>query len=307
MLIRLYHIGLAWLLAALVLSLALGVGVWIVLHERYAAGWVVWTQAGPEGPQRLAQVEAPWRASRMLVFASADGREARAGSWVLAKGTPRGLGQWHVLMVEQMRTLPFLTVRTVRAGQPARVLDAVTAHRGVAVGLGVAIVLLGAVVVRGAARLAGALFGAVLAWHVAVLAAFENLLSLPEASVLAILLLGGVLGLVLSYRCGGPLGPLAQRLLVLLLVDAFASQIAESLGWPVEVTRLVGCVGTLLTPMIGLWLLGTYFLVVGLEAYGPASRLVLGAAGLAVRASQRELGLPRWGRLLTRGVPGAAA
>jgi len=307
MLIRLYHIGLAWLLAALVLSLALGVGAWLVLHERYAAGWVVWTQPRSEGHQWLAQVGAPWRTSRMLVVASADLPEALAGHWVLARGTPRVLGPWHVLVVEQMRMLPLLDASTWRAGQPTRVLDAVTAHRGVAVGLGVAIVLFGAIVVRGAARLAGALFGAVLAWHVAVLAAFENLLSLPDASVPVILLLGGVLGLVLGCRCGGPLGPLAQRLLVLLLVDAFASQIAESLGWPVEVTRLVGCVGTLLTPMIGLWLLGTYFLVVGLEAYGPASRLVLGAAGLAVRASRRELGLPRWGRLLTCGVPGAAA
>lgn len=307
MLTRLYHIGLAWLLATLVLSLALGVGAWIVLHERYAAGWVVWSQPGPEGHQRLAQVEAPWRASRMLVFASGNHTEALTGHWVLASGTPRVLGQWHVLVVEQMRTLPFLRVGTLRAGQPARGMDALTAHRGVAVGLGVAIVLLGAIVVRGAARLAGALFGAVLAWHVVVLAAFETLLSLPEASVPASLLLGGVLGLVLGCRCGGPLGPLAQRLLVLLLVDAFASRIAESLGWPVEVTRLVGCVGTLLTPMIGLWLLGTYFLVVGLAAHGPASRLVLGAAGLAVRASRRELGLPRWGRLLTRGVRGAAA
>lgn len=302
-----YHIRLAWLLAALVLSLALGVWAWIVLDERYAVGWVIWTQPGPEGHQRLAQVEAPWRASRMLVFASRDLPEALAEHWVLARGTPRVFGQWHVLVVDHLQTLPFFRTGMVRAGESARFVDAVTAHRGVAVGLGVAVVLLGTVVLRSAARLAGALFGAVLAWHVAVLAACADLLTLSGASVPAILLLGSVLGLVLGWRCGSPLGPLAQRLLVLLLVDAFASRIAESLGWPVEVTRLVGCVGTLLTPTIGLWLLGAYFLVIGLEADGPASRLVLGAAGFAMRASRCELGLLKWCRLVTRSVRGAIA
>lgn len=307
MLTRMYHIGLAWLLAALVISLALGVCAWIVLHERYAAGWVIWIQPGPEGHPRLAQVEAPWRTSRMLVLASGDLREARAGHWVLARGTPRVLGPWHVLVVDQMQTLPFLGVGTVRAGQPAQGMDALTAHRGMAVGLGVAVLLLGAVLVRWAARLAGGLLGAVLAWHVGVLAAFEDLLTLPDASVPAILLLGGVLGLVLGCRCGSPLGPLVQRVLVLLLVDAFVGKIAERFGWPVEVTRLVGLVGTLVTPTIGLWLLGAYFLALGLGAQGAASRLVLGAAGLAVRASRRELGLPRWCRLVPRGVPGTTA
>lgn len=307
MLTRMYHAALAWLLTALVISLALGVWAWIVLHESYAAGWVIWTQPGPEGHQRLAQVEAPWRASRMLVFASRDLPEALAGHWVLAKGTPRVLGQWHVLVVDHMQTLPFLRTGTVRAGESARFVDALTAHRGVAVGLGVAVVLLGTVVIRYAAWLAGALSGAVLAWHVAVLAAFADLLTPPGASMPAVLLLGGVLGFCLGWHCGSPLGPLAQRLLVLLLVNAFASQIAESCGWPVEVTRLVGCVGTLLTPTIGLWLLGTYFLVVGLDAHGPASRLVLGVAGLAMRASRREFGLPGWCRLSTRSVPGTTA
>lgn len=307
MLTRLYHIGLAWLLATLVISLALGVFAWILLHESYAAGWVIWTQSGPEGHQRLAQVEAPWRASRMLVFASGHHTEALAGHWVLARGTPRVLGQWHVLVVDHMQTLPFLRTGALRAGEPARFVATLTAHRGFAVGLGVAVVLLGAVVVRYAARLAGALLGAVLAWHIVVLAAFAEFLTPPGASMPAILLLGGVLGLCLGVRCGSPLGPLAQRLLVLLLVNAFASQIAESCGWPVEVTRLVGCVGTLLTPTIGLWLLGTYFLIVGLDAQGPASRLVFGVAGLAVRASRREFGLPRWCRFVTRGVPGATA
>jgi hypothetical protein len=181
------------------------------------------------------------------------------------------------------------------------------ARGGLAVFLGVVILLFGAVLIRCAAGAAGGVFGAVLAWHVAVPAAFESLLTLPEAGVPAVLLLGCLLGMFLGFRHGSPLGALAQRLALLPLVEAFVGKIAEFFDWPVELTRIVGLIGTLLTPTIGLWLLGTYFLALGLGAQGAASRLVLGATGLAVRALRSEGVLRRWYQLITHGVPGATA
>lgn len=309
MLTRMYHAGLASLLAAPIISLALGVSAWMLLDARYAVGWVVWTHLEPEGHQLLVQVKAPLRGSRMLLFTSENLQEGLDGHWLLAKGTPRLIGRWHLLVVDQMRILPFLHIgeKVLREGGAALSVDVLTAHRGLAVLLGVVVLLFGAVLVRCAAGLAGGVFGAILAWHMAVPAAFEGFLTLPEAGVPAILLLGCTLGMFLSFRRGSLLGALAQRLALLPLMEAFVGKIAEFFDWPVELTRIVGLIGTLLTPTIGLWLVGAYFLALGLGAEGAASRLVLGAAGLAMRVLRSEGSLPRWYRLMTRGVSGARA
>lgn len=298
---RLYRVGLSWLLAIVILGLAVGVPAWLLLHEEYAVGWVVWTHVVPEGNRLLARVETPWTRPRMLLFQTGVAVDTIAGRWLVARGTPQLVGQWHLLIVDTMRTLPLVpaVVKAPDAEGLRRLVGALAQHRGVATLLGAIVLLLGFVFLRLAASKVGGILGAILTWHAVVVAAFEGLLVLPNESTVIVTLLGFAVGALLSGQRGNPLSYLAQRLALILILLACAGEMARQFGWPIGLTQAVTVLAPLLSPALGLWLVGAFLLAVGLGAKSTGSYLILGATGLVIHGLIRgawvpSTGLPRF-------------
>jgi hypothetical protein len=310
MVVRRHRGGLSWLLSLVLLGLAVGVPAWLLLHEDYAIGWVVQTQPVP-GDRLLARVETPWTPSRWLLCPPGVAADPLAGRWLAARGTPRVVGQWSLLVVDTMRTLPhWLSVlKAPDTEGMGRLVSALAQHRGLAAVLGAAVLLLGFVFLRLAASKVGGILGALVAWHAAVVAACEGLLLLPEESALLVLLLGFAVGALLGGRRDNLLGYLAQRLALIVLFLVCAEQMAHQFAWPVGLTQAVALLGTLVSPVIGLWLLGAYLLAVGLGASGAGSYVVLGATAVVIHTLVRGEWVPGWhprgllARLLRRRQP----
>ena len=296
MVTRIQRGGLSWLLAIVILGLAVGVPAWLLLHEDYAVGWVVWTQPVPDGNRLVARVETPWTRSRWLLFQPGVGADTLAGRWLVARGTPRLVGQWHLLVVDTMRTLPrwLSVIKAPDTEGVGHLVSALAQHRGLATFLGAAVLLLGFVFLRLAASKVGGILGALVAWHAAVVAACEGFLLLPEESTLIVMLLGFAVGALLGGQRGNLLGYLAQRLALIVILLVCAGEMTHQFGWPVGLTQAVAVLGTLVSPAVGLWLLGAYLLAVGLGATGAGSYLILGATGLVIHTLVRGEWIPGW-------------
>jgi hypothetical protein len=154
--------------------------------------------------------------------------------------------------------------------------------------------LLGFAFLRLAASKVGGILGALVAWHAAVIAACEGLLLLPEESALLVMLLGFAVGALLGARRDNLVGYLAQRLALIVLFLVGAEAMARQFAWPVGLTQAVVLLGTLVSPVIGLWFLGAYLLAVGLGASGTGSYVVLGAAAIVVHTLVRGAWIPGW-------------
>ena len=130
--------GLSWLLALVLLGLTLGVPAWLLLQADYAVGWVVQTQPVPNGERLLARVETPWTPSRWLLCSPGVTADTLAGRWLVARGTPQLLGQWHLFVVDTVRTLPpwLSVIKAPETAGVGRLMSAIAQHRGLAAVLG---------------------------------------------------------------------------------------------------------------------------------------------------------------------------
>lgn len=293
---RIQHAGLAGLLTVVMIGLALAVPVWLFLHaEEYVVGWGVWGHP-VEGNRLLAQAAAPWTAAPRLLLVEAGVKETDiVGRWLLARGVPRLVGRWNVLMVHTIHTLPLVpAMGQVPAEGLGHLLSTLVHYRGMAILLRATVLLLGFMFLRLAAGMLSGVFSALLIWHAAVVASFEGFLTLPAGSLWAVLLGGFGIGALLGGQSGNLLSYLAQRLALILLLSAEAGDIASFFGWPVELTRGVAVIGTLLSPAIGLWLLAAYLLALGLGAKGASTQLILGATGMVIHSLLRGQWVPGW-------------
>lgn len=288
-------------LTVVTLGVIMGFTYWIFNQPQYAAGPLISVHAIEGSARSLMLVKPPGCEAKAIVI---EGKVTPTPhiSWVLAKGETRIVEfpitqhlskRVPVLEAEKLQTLSIWPSEIVASGVdwPYRIEGLLRQHRGAAALTGAAILVLGLFFLRLTSAVILGSMGALLSWHLAVLGEWEGLISLPAGGMKVVLLLGFVLGGLIGFRKSIP-GYLVQRLGIILIMMDFADNIAVTFGWPVELTRRVTVLGSLVSPAIGVWLLAAYFLSLGLDTRGPAGHLVLGAAGMIVHILNRGKWIP---------------
>ena len=202
------------------------------------------------------------------------------GQWIITSGSCVAVHNRRVLLASQLtfvHTWPHRLQRTTCA-LSSRISQSPT----VAIVLSVLTLCLGYLGLRLVAALMVGVLGAAFASLVGALLQAHDVVPDHVAVTYAFASLGFLAGGAAGFRRGGVLGFLAQRLIVLCGVLVFAESMAGVLHVPRMIVLVVGIVGSLLSPAIGLWLLCGWMLCLGLGTHGAAGYVVMAIAGLAV-------------------------
>lgn len=308
------HEVISILLTVAAMGIAIGFIFWIFNQPQYAAGLVISIHPIDGRDRSLILVKPPGCESKAIIVKEPPVTAPVTGGWMLAKGQSRVVQlpvtgsvseRVSVLDAEEVRTLSIWPSSVMMLGEdwPYHLQDLLRRHRGAAALAGAAILILGLLFLRLASAVILGFIGAILSWHLAILGEWQGLISLPPGGMSAVLLLGFTFGGLIGFRKSIP-GYLVQRLGIVLIMMEFSENISITFGWPVDLTRRVAIFGSLISPAVGLWLLGAYFLSLGLNTRGPAGHLVLGASGMVVHILNRGRWIPGLPRLPRLRLPG---
>lgn len=287
----------SWL-CAVVVMVAIAIMVReIRLNENYMAGRIISVKTLSKGDRVLAQVREPGRETRALLM-DVRSEKPTAGCWIFAWGKPVQISGDHtVLDVADAHTLPLPPGLSENQGNeiaesfPAYLRD----HREMAVVLGIVVLLSGFILLRLVSGVASGLLGAVILWHATAMGEFHHLFSLPQEAWTAVLLLGFLSGTMVGFRRRSFSGNVMQRLLMILIVALFLDEMSRLFDWSAPLTRYAIVLGIVVSPCIGLWLLGACLLSMGLGAQTSAAGcLVLGVTGVIMHIVTRGDWIPEW-------------
>jgi len=226
----------------------------------------------------LVTVDALFGGSQVLFCSNALAGDLVPGRWAAYRGDPKTVADHRLLEVGRLRQLA--DTRTVLwtdlSDRATEWIDALATRRPLAAGIGVGILLLGAVFLRLLGSLTLAAGGLCVLWFVVLWLGRAGLADLSSGLVVASLLLPASGAVVhASFRRWSTVNRWIQRLalaaMLLLLAEGFSGQ----LGWPVAAITIAAGMGPLLSPVIGLWLLGSLFLALGLAASHASLVIVL--------------------------------
>lgn len=265
----------------LLLVAAFFAACWTIRKSDYCIGRIERTLAIPGRPEFLAIVSSLGQ-NRIVLFLKDYDVLSRQGAGrrpvLLAKGSVKTIGDFEVFVVSgpKARILPACGLDDVK--QTIGEIDGfLKRHRELAVLGGVLLLVLGFYSVRliAACALGVGLFLSI--WLGLTVCELDDMLRIPgnPVAVWALPTLGFVLGCVVALQPGTAIGSAMVRITLATLCLAFADNIAETLGWPQQVVMILGVVGSVLAPPLGLALLAAYMLVMGLNAQGLAIYLVL--------------------------------
>jgi hypothetical protein len=297
------HKLISWLMVAFALVKVVLLIYLLAGDPRYAVGRS--TSFMPvRGTGALVRVEAPMLSDRLVLLRAKSDEPPAPGRWLLAVGEPVKVGRWQVLDAQHVRVLPVVpaVLTTAQDWWSLPLPEVLEQHRAVALLLGATILLLGFVFMRLAAGVALGCAVAFIAWHAAVYASFQRWVELSDELLRGVVVLSFVIGAVVGYRGANIIAYLAQRLAVILILVATLDDVASYFGWPLDLTRIVGVLGTIISPAIGLWMVASYLLALGLKAQGAGINLVLGATAVAIHVLTRGAWIPgrslyrRWSR-----------
>ncbi len=285
----------SWLMVAFAVVKVLLLFYFLAGDPRYAVGRVAAFTPLRGGNAALVRLEAPMLGDRLVLLPAAPRERPVSGRWLLAHGEPVKVRRWQVLDAHDVRLLPAVPALYASAqGWWSSLPELLEEHRAVALLLGATILLLGFVFMRLAAGIALGCVIAFIAWHAAVYASFQGWIELSDDLLWGVVLLSFLIGAVAGYRGANLVAYLAQRLAVILILIATLDDVASYFGWPVDSTRIVGILGTIISPAVGLWMIASYLLALGLKAQGAGISLVLGATAIAIHVLTRGSWIPGW-------------
>lgn len=298
---RLFNLrdSISLIFSMIILAILTGLTLWFYHQDHYAIGRIVSINDIPGRQQVLAIVEMPGLTSRALRFNHRMEKEEAisTGCWIIAKGEPRIVGNsMRILDVKKVQIFPMqINVPTIsKDGLEKEFLNILDEHRLLTLIAGSVILVVGLIL----ARVLGAGFmgtlASVLVWHLVAIACLEGMLTVPEKAWLVLLAMGFLLGFIVSVRGASIPGFLAQRLGILGALLILPEAMSTVLNWPVEIVWIVTVLGTIISPAIGIWLLASFFLAVGLNAEGPAVNLILVAAAVAIHILTRGRWIPNF-------------
>jgi hypothetical protein len=290
------------LLVAILVACAHGLLIWFALRNDYALGMVVSTSVVTNQTDQIAELNTPWRASRILRLGAHLKFPMLAGRWVVVQGTPRMIEQWPILDVKRIRAFPIVHAgAAVPWSSASQFRFMLHQHRTVTLLLGVTVLLLGTVLVRLAGRKLGGLIGAALAWHAVTVVSFEQLIVLSELGAWLSLIMGFVIGVSLAGHQGNIFSFLTRRLGLMLVLVTLSDAIADLFGWPSRLVQVGTLLGTLIATGLGIWVLSSFLLAIGLNATSVGNYVTLAVTGLAVcvlfygsQDAMNEAVSPRW-------------
>jgi hypothetical protein len=283
----------------IILAILTGLTLWFYHQDHYAIGRIVSINDIPGRQQTLAMVEVPGLTSQALRFNHrVENEEAISiGCWIIAKGEPRIIRvSIRILDVKNVQIFPLrVNLPTInKDGLGKEFLNVLDGHRLLTLIAGSVILVVGLIL----ARVLGAGFmgtlASVLVWHLAAIAYLEGMVTVPGKAWPVLLAMGFLLGFIVSVRDTSIPGFLAQRLVIIGALLILPEAMSTVLNWPVEIVRIVTVLGTIISPAIGIWLLASFFLAVGLSAEGPAVNLILVAAGAATHILTRGRWIPNF-------------
>lgn len=271
------------LFAFLLVALTVSGPAWVLADDGYVVGMVADECQAPDG-RHVARVDCPGREPRVVILPG--GGQLERGTFLLAKGTPTNAGAFPCVVLSR-KPASVLVPEAYRSAfeghSPRSLVDFLREHRVAALIAGSVVVLLGFVFLRLIGALALGVLVAPLTCFDTVVLDCEGLIAPLHPAVLSgVLLCGFALGVALGLqRCSLP-GYLARGIALIGLQLPFASGAAATFGIAPGIAIGISVLGTLASPVVGLWLLASLLLTVGLAADGLGAYIVAAAVALIV-------------------------
>ena len=276
-----------------------GVVGWIHLQPGFVIG-VVEQTAPLDAEQLYARVRFPLAAASAPVIVSGQQGALAAGDWLFADGNVEDIGGRPIMRATSFAHIPLNAVWTVQTHDLGARL---AASPTISVLAGCLVLIAGGLIVAGTTAVVFAGIGACLAWHLTLAASFESWATVPPFGLLALVVVGGIIGATLGWRGGRNLGSIWQRLVAAAAIYFFLPVLGPLFAWP-DVASWLLLISALALPMIASAVVGGTLLVVGLHAQGTSALIVLALSGVAAFIAQAGQAQSRRGRRHARLEPG---
>ncbi len=258
-----------------------GLIAWIHSQPNFVIGMVD-TTAPLDAEHIYARVSVPVATTSKPVILSTQPEALTNGDWLLAIGKVKDFGGRPIMKATSFARIPLSTAWMAQTHDLGHRL---AASPTVSVLAGCLIVIAGELIMAGTTALVFAGVGAVIAWHLTLLASFESWATVPPFGLQALVVLGGIVGATLGWRGGQTLGSIWQRLVAAAAIYFFLPVTSALFAWPDLVSWLF-LIAALAVPMVASAVIGGTLLVLGLHAQGTVGLAVLALAGLAAFVTQ---------------------
>jgi hypothetical protein len=298
----------------LMCALLLGLFLWIWYDPRIVVGCVRQRIRTRDPQTYLLRIQVPMLPSKLLVVESEQGSNLREASWLLARGDVYRIADADVVFAHDLHSvrLPGWTERIVSMKAAVRWL--VAAYSPVDITAGALLLLCGFLFIRLAAAVLGSVVGAFIAWNASAYLALVYSMAVADSALFLVTILGAVAAGALGLRRSGFMAYLLQRFAVILALLLTLPSFGEGLGWPVRWILPLAVMGSLIAPALGICVLASGFLCVGMSISGLFTVVVFVVALLLVHVLSggrwvvgRRLTLPGRGFRFCRSRPGEVA
>jgi hypothetical protein len=273
----------ASIFAAIVLVLA----AWIPFDSTLIAGQIELNGSSWRSTQ-IASVSLPgFDYDKHVVLSRQQAETIKTGDWVLLRGSARETRRHTIHSVDSLQSLPQWMTGTVSsiASWYESLHNPSAGHRAILLMSGAVVLLLGVFALRVVSAIVLAALLMIAGWCAVSIGLIYELPGSGPWLLAAIPLVGAGSGLILGGAHGSMWGYLTQRIGMMALLMLLSPAIALQFGWPTHLTLIIALAGSLVTPLVGLWLIGGFAIAAGIEGSALAGNLILGVAGLMVHVA----------------------
>lgn len=278
---------LASVATALLLTVSIGILIVVQQQDLFVAGRLIDTAAIGNGEQIMLEISNPWEAllnlgaesEHRLVAADqfqVEETDPKKILWVLAMGEEiQNAGGFSILYADQLVMVPM-------PWQPkgfAKTLSEVKIYPLIAIIIGALLVIAGPLLTRLlSAVVLGGLLG-IATWHGLHYAVFKGHIVLIDSLIQLSAWIAVVVGLIIGLRARRDrINMAVERIILILMVILAAPVIGPALQIPSHALMIIAGLLTLLSPIVGYALLGSYALSLGMKASLLASWTILGVS-----------------------------
>ncbi len=274
---------LRWAMTLFCVGLFVGVPAFVLLHPGIASGWVGGETRITESTT-LFQIENPWGEPEYTLARNDLTSDVVKGQLLFAHGGAWPIGKRTVLKANGVSCSP-LKLETMWA-DVGGFFDAenslLSRYRGAVLCVGIVLLLLGYLFVRILSALFGGALGMIFGWWAISLVFMYAGYDLPVGGAIAAHLLGFLFGIWLGVTRRGWPSYLFQRASIGLLVYLLAEGIAHQFGWSADVVSIIGLLGSLLSPALGVGLTASFLMAGGIGLVGLSALPIIAATGVSV-------------------------
>jgi len=242
----------------------------------------------PSHSSQVASITLPGIEHKQYVALSRQQAEhVDAGDWVIVHRQARLLRGTTVYVLQSVRPFPrwmnssWMSV----AAWSSSLSEPFPGQRIILLIAGAVTLLLGVFALRAASAIVLSILLMLAGWCAASVAVIHDLPGTGTWLEIVASIAGAISGLVLGSAHRSVWGYVIQRIGMMVLLLLLSPAIALQFGWPTYLTLIIALAGSLVTPLVGLWLIGGFAIAAGIDGSSMVGNLILGVAGLMVHVA----------------------